>query len=195
MATGTVVEHWGRGAFLGVYPTGDRVGVFAGGPLDQMDHEASPGRERRLRQRFAGLGRLAEAALEALPDDSAEMFFWRLSDVRSRRWARGRVVLLGDAAAGFLPTAGIGASMAMESAAVLNDELLRTDATRVPEASALYVKRRWRRVLSVQNDSRWLARLMFRTSPPLILARDLLARVAPLEMLAGSIARSLAEPI
>src|SRR5699024_8935368 len=38
---------------------------------------------------------------------------------RAPRWTTRRTVLLGDAAAGFLPTAGIGAGMAMESAWVL----------------------------------------------------------------------------
>jgi len=53
---------------------------------------------------------------------------------------------LDDAAAGFLPTAGIGASMAMESAAALDDELARTDSRFVPQALQLYEKRRKHRV-------------------------------------------------
>ena len=45
-------------------------------------------------------------------------------------WSRadkcsGRVVLIGDAAHGFLPSAGLGASMALESAVVLAEELAR----------------------------------------------------------------------
>ena len=48
----------------------------------------------------------------------------------------GRVVLLGDAAAGFLPTAGIGAGMALESALALTKELTRTDAKDIPRHCA-----------------------------------------------------------
>jgi 2-polyprenyl-6-methoxyphenol hydroxylase-like FAD-dependent oxidoreductase len=63
-----------------------------------------------------------------MPAATADMFYWRLDDCRAPSWRAGRVALLGDSACGFLPTAGIGASMAMESAAVLADELDRTDA-------------------------------------------------------------------
>lgn len=130
-----------------------------------------------------------------MPDDSAELFFWRLSDVRSTDWQRGRVVLLGDAAAAFLPTAGIGASMAMESAAVLADELSRTDARFVEHALTLYVKRRRERVEAIQDDSRQLARLVFVKSATLGHMRDLLMQFYSLERLASSVAKAFDEPI
>jgi FAD-dependent urate hydroxylase len=105
------------------------------------------------------------------------------------------VALLGDSACGFLPTAGIGASMAMESAAVLADELDRTDAKFLPKALALYEKRRRKRAEAAQDDSRHLGSMMFVDSLPLAWGRDQLLKFYSLEMLAKQIAKSLDEPI
>lgn len=105
------------------------------------------------------------------------------------------MVLLGDAAAGFLPTAGIGASMAMESAAVLADELSRTNTQFLEHALSLYVKRRKHRVESTQNDSRHLAKMMFIKSATVAHIRDVATKFYSLEQLAGSIAKAFDEPI
>ncbi|MEZ5395012.1 MAG: FAD-dependent monooxygenase [Bryobacterales bacterium] len=191
----TFVEHWGAGRFLGAYPTRDGVGIFAGAPEGDDFERPGAGRRERIRRRFEGMGELVDRWLEDVPDDEAEMFFWKLSDVRSQEWVRGRVVLLGDSAAAFLPTAGVGASMAMESAAVLADELSRTDTRFLPHALSLYVKRRKSRVESIQDDSRRLARAMFVKSATIAHIRDLATKFYSLESLAGSMAEAFDEPI
>ena len=129
-----------------------------------------------------------------LRDDEA-LYLWRMSDVRAPHWVDGRVALVGDAAAGFLPTAGIGASMALESAAVLADELSRSDAGHLPNALDLYVKRRSQRVLAAQDQSRWLARLVFVRSPLLASLRNRALRMVSLRRMVGPIYRQLTTPI
>lgn len=191
----TFIEHWGAGRFFGIYPTTQGAGVYAGAPVTDDFSQPGPRRTQRIRDRFAGMGELVETCLESLPDDNSDLFFWKLSDVRAKEWTRGRVVLLGDAAAGFLPTAGIGASMAMESAAVLADELSRTNTQLLEHALALYVKRRQHRVESTQNDSRHLAKMMFIKSATVSHIRDVATKFYSLEQLAGSIAKAFDEPI
>lgn len=191
----TFVEHWGAGRFFGIYPTTDGAGVYAGAPVADDFGQPGPGRNRQIRAQFAGMGELVDTCLESLPADSDDLFFWKLSDVRAKEWTRGRVVLLGDAAAGFLPTAGIGASMAMESAAVLADELSRTNTQFLEHALSLYVKRRKHRVESTQNDSRHLAKMMFIKSATVAHIRDVATKFYSLEQLAGSIAKAFDEPI
>lgn len=191
----TFIEHWGAGRFFGIYPTTQGAGVYAGAPVTDDFSQPGPGRTQRIRDRFAGMGELVETCLESLPDGNSDLFFWKLSDVRAKEWTRGRVVLLGDAAAGFLPTAGIGASMAMESAAVLADELSRTNTQFLEHALALYVKRRQHRVESTQNDSRHLAKMMFIKSATVSHIRDVATKFYSLEQLAGSIAKAFDEPI
>ena len=189
------IEHWGAGRFVGVYPTTDGAGVYAGAPVVGDLERPGPGRRERIRKQFAGMGKIVDSCLAAMPDDDENLFFWNLADVRAKTWQRGRVVLLGDAAAGFLPTAGIGASMAMESAAVLTDELSRTNNRFLEHAVSLYVKRRKKRVEKVQADSRKLAKMMFVKSAPLARVRDLATKFYSLEQLAGSIAKAFDEPI
>jgi FAD-dependent urate hydroxylase len=189
------VEYWGTGRFLGAYPARDRVGVSAGAPRSAGTDRPDSGRKERLRRTFAGLGELVDTLLDTAPGDAEEMYFWKLADARSESWVKGRTVLLGDAAAGFLPTAGVGASMAMESAAVLNDEFSRTDHVSLEHALSLYVRRRRDRILRIQSDSRKLAGKIFLSSRPCAGLRNLMLRFYSTEMLARDIARAFDEPI
>ena len=195
VAPRTFCEYWGAGRFLGAYPTTRGLGIFAGGPAEAGFDEPGPGRRDRLRAHLAGMGARVDAIVDAVPDDAADLFFWRLRDVRAESWRVGRVVLLGDAAAGFLPTAGIGASMAMESAAVLADELSRADAATVEQALDYFVARRRARVERIQDDSRKLARMMFVESRTISAIRNVLARFYSVESLAKGIAHAFEAPI
>ena len=97
--------------------------------------------------------------------------------------------LVGDAAAGFLPTAGIGAAMAMESPVVLGRLLHRGTAGSVPELLRRFEARQRPRVEFAQQNSRALGRLVFRTSRPVAALRDVASRVVPLEAALGPIRR------
>ena len=103
--------------------------------------------------------------------------------------------MLGDAARAFLPTAGVGASIALESAAVLDDELSRTDARFLAGALARYEERRKERAEAFQADSRKLASMMMIESVGMSWGRDQLMKFYTLDMLAKNIAQSLAKPI
>lgn len=192
---GLALECWGAGRMLGSYAMAGRAAVFAGGPLEATAPDVLRGSALPLRRHFAGMSGDAAALLDSMPEDLAGAFFWSLDDVRTERWVRGRVALIGDAACAFLPTAGVGASMALESAAVLADELTRTDARRLPLALALYEKRRKPRTEGAQADSRRVARLMFVRSGALAAARDVLLRFLTAEQVMRNIVRSHAEPI
>ena len=192
---GTTSEFWGAGRFMGAYPTPRGIGVFGGAPLGDDYGKPGEGRRDRISKHFTGWNEQVDGLLDALPPDDADLFFWKLSDVRSAEWVRGGVVLMGDSAAGFLPTAGIGASMAMESAAVLADELSRTDVAFLGRALDLYTKRRKARVEAIQDDSRKLARMMFVQSGPIAALRDFATRFYSLEMLAADLTKAFDQPI
>ena len=191
----TVTEYWGAGRFLGVYPTKHRIGIVACGPIRNMDPDDRTGRRDRMLRLFAALDGKAGAILHSLPGDEEELFFWKLADQRAESWVKDRVVLLGDAAAAFLPTAGIGASMAMESAAVLADELSRADVAHLDHALAFYEMRRRKRVEAAQNDSRHMARMMFIENVPLAWGRDQTLKFYSLEQLVKQIAKIFEQPI
>ncbi len=190
-----VREHWGAGRFLGVYPIKGGLGVVAAGPSRTVGPEAVGRDGRKVKEYFSTLGPGIADLIGGLPDELGGTFWWKLSDHRSKSWVKGRVALLGDAACAFLPTAGVGASIALESAAVLDDELGRTDARFLPGALARYEERRKERAEAFQADSRKLASMMMIESVGMSWGRDQLMKFYTLDMLAKTIAQSLAKPI
>jgi len=191
----TVFEQWGSGRFAGLYPAPGKLGAIMAAPHSVLRGDLAEGRRERARRAFRRMKGPAQEAFASFPGDADEAFYWKLEDRRAKDWAKGRVVLLGDAACAFLPTAGIGASMAMESAAVLADELSRAGARDVPLALANYEKRRRKRVEAAQDDSRKLARWMFASRGPRSWLRNRALRFMGLESLAGNIVKMHDEPI
>ena len=188
---GRYEELWGKGSFVGTYPVKGRMGVFVGGP------NAATGVGRgafvdRVRSTLSMPGGRVEAALAAVAGDP-HPYYWRFADVRAARWCAGRVALLGDAAAGFLPTAGVGAAMAMESASVLADRLSTATPGSIPAALSDYEQTQRPRVEAAQDNSRSLARLMFRENAIVVRSRDLLARFFSVESALRPIVRLLSE--
>ena len=118
-----------------------------------------------------------------------------MRDVRAERWISGRVALCGDAAVGFLPTAGAGASEAIRAATVLADELSRADASSVVQALTAYEQRCRTAVERNQHDSRRLARAMFVDRPALVWARDQLARRYPAGRALAQVVASMRQPL
>lgn len=172
-------ELWGAGFFVGVYPVPGRVGVIVAGRHDET--AAGPaafvaGVRRRLRHVDTRL----DSALTAVTDADSP-YYWSLTDCRVDAWAHDRVVLVGDAAVGFLPTAGIGACMAMESVWALGARLRTTTPDRVASTLTDFERAQRPRVEAAQDNSRGLARLMFHRSRALAKVRDVAARVVPMQ--------------
>lgn len=156
-------EFWGTAFLLGVYPVQNKMGVIAAMPNARACLNAShQGRKAMLENLCKMQGDyLISSVIANIPEDNDETFYWHLKDVRCKHWRQGRVVLLGDSSTAFLPTAGVGASMAMESAAVLADELSRTSARYVNKTLDYYISRRQPRAEKAQTASRQMAKMMF----------------------------------
>ncbi|WGW13408.1 NAD(P)/FAD-dependent oxidoreductase [Saxibacter everestensis] len=167
-------ELWGAGFFVGSYPVAGKLGVFVGGP--RKETAVGPADfATKLQANIRTLGGRVEDALNAIVDGE-DVFYWPLIDARAPRWSKGRAILLGDAAAGFLPTAGIGAGMAMESAWVLARILRHAGPATIPGLLRGYETAQRPRVEAGQDTSRRLARVMFRRSRLLAGARDVLVK-------------------
>ncbi|MEU7141405.1 NAD(P)/FAD-dependent oxidoreductase [Nocardia sp. NPDC046473] len=154
---GELHEMWGLRRIMSAYPTQDRVACFVA-VADAFDsaapalttRQSPPGDECWI--------------LRTLPDaDRVECL--DLMEVTVPQWIRGRIVLLGDAAAGLVPSTGIGASLAMESAAVLDDELVRVDTAHIDIALTRFARRRMPRVDAEQQRARVFGDLMIRCEP------------------------------
>ncbi|SIO31273.1 FAD-dependent oxidoreductase [Halodesulfovibrio marinisediminis] len=174
----TYRELWADGWFVGIYPVHNKLAVFMGGNKSKLlQFTAAEFVEEIRKQLPVGILQSALQSLEGL--ESAH--FWDLEDCRATRWFSKRVVLLGDSATALLPTAGIGASMAMDSASALADELSRTDADYLSLALEKYVKRQKKRAESAQKNARFLARIMFQDSLPASMARNYIVRLYSLK--------------
>jgi 2-polyprenyl-6-methoxyphenol hydroxylase-like FAD-dependent oxidoreductase len=104
-----------RTLFLLVYR--DRDGGAA--PSDDAARRAL------LRREFSGMGWEMARILEAM-GDAPEIYFDRVSQIRMPGWTKGRVALIGDAAACVSLLAGEGCGLAMAEAYVLAGEIART---------------------------------------------------------------------
>ncbi len=94
------------------------------------DRDAAAAQQAALRPRLAGARWEVPAILERMGD--AKTFYCdRVSQIRMPSWTRGRVALLGDAAACVSLLAGQGSALAMVEAYVLAAELARAHGNHV----------------------------------------------------------------
>jgi 2-polyprenyl-6-methoxyphenol hydroxylase-like FAD-dependent oxidoreductase len=182
----TYHELWSAGWGVGLYPVPGHLGVFIAG----RDAEIADRQPQEIAEEY-GRKDLPEPFVRALRERerTESSFYWKMADIKSRVWWRDRTVLLGDAAAAFLPTAGVGASVAMDSAAALSDELARADAAHLEFALSLYEKRQRNRAERAQKNSRDLARFMFVNNPLVAFGRDQFMRVYTLKQLIRDISK------
>lgn len=187
------VEYWGAGGLFGLYPLDDRINAIAGMPtpegLAQMSQDELVA---AVRAHFVDYPEPVREALEHAADDT--VYPWPMVDQKAKQWIHGRVALVGDAATGFLPTAGVGASNAIKSAAVLADELGRADAATIPLALSLWEKRTREKVEANQSASRTLAKLMFVKGHTVAKMRDTMLKHYPVEKVAKDVLASNIEP-
>lgn len=182
-------ELWGAGFFIGMYPVKDKLGVFIGG--NQKDTQKGvKDFVMRTRKKLKVISPRMEKCLQAL-EKTENPFFWALDDCRSSKWAFDKAILLGDAAAGFLPTAGIGAGMAMESAWVLTQLLRKANTQNLNHLLSAFEVAQKPRVESAQDNSRQLAKIMFKQSTILANIRDLAMRFVGVQTVLKPIQRIL----
>jgi FAD-dependent urate hydroxylase len=130
----------GRGtAFLTLPLADDRVYCYCdvvSRPGPDTPEQVGP---ERLGELFAEFADPAATLLEEL-DAAADIHVSMIEEVALDRWARERVVLIGDAAHATSPNMAQGAAMALEDALVLTDCLQRIPA--IPDAIAAFEARR-----------------------------------------------------
>lgn len=109
---------------------------FVSGPEPRDDREAKD----LLRRIFADAGWECPRLLDAMAG-VPDLYFDRVSQIHLPTWSRGRVVLIGDAAACVSLLAGEGVGLAMTQAYVLAGELASCDSASVERALARYERR------------------------------------------------------
>lgn len=166
-----IMEYWGKGKFMGIWPTKGRLSVFTSVKMPSNIPDPPEDRIRRIRECYSGFGGIVPDILEQLRDPS-QIYHDDYNDIKMDKWYSGRVVLAGDSAHAILPNAGAGVSMAMESAAVLAEELCRTDSKYIENAFIQYEERRKSRVHKIQNQSRMMGKIVYANSKIFSTVRD-----------------------
>ena len=95
------------------------------------------GQRALLSRAFAGVGWKAPMLVDAMAAAS-DFAFTAVAQVRLPRWSRGRVALVGDAAACPTPLTGLGTSVALVQAYVLAGELARARGDRGVDFGAAF---------------------------------------------------------
>lgn len=186
----TYKEYWGASSFLGIYPVKNKIGIFLGGPDDLTRKQGLHDFVKEIKQDILPEYTLLHNALDALKEKK-NAYYWEFHDCKTESWRKEKVLLLGDAACGFLPTAGVGASMAMDAASALADELSRTDKKHLDYGLNLFIKREKERVEITQKNSRELGKMMFVKSHLLATIRDYAIRFYTLKELTKSISKTI----
>jgi len=169
-----MVSVWGPACEGFLARVGDRLGLnFA----TRLDTPPEPPARDVLRERVADIGwRLPE-----LLDSTDETpFFDRVRSVSCESWHTDRVVLVGDAAHAIHPISGMGASLALQDARVLAQEL----ATGQPQSPATALDRfepqQRAAAKRVEREARFEAALTFLESERLRRLRNGVVERTPL---------------
>jgi 2-polyprenyl-6-methoxyphenol hydroxylase-like FAD-dependent oxidoreductase len=102
--------------------------VFASSPPARIEDRAT--QQESLRSTFGEAGWECRQILSAM-EKASDIYFDSVSQIRMEEWWRGRVALIGDAAAAPSLLAGQGAALAMVAAYVLAGELSRAPAPQI----------------------------------------------------------------
>lgn len=141
--------------FTAVFDEGDKALIVLVAKIDHSIWDDPEQRIARLKLLFREEPAMISRVLDrALPN---EIFPTDLIEISLRQWHMGRVVLIGDAAHGFEPFAGLGGSMALEDAYVLAAQLGKmTDRSREQLSAALerYETLRRKRVRQARKITR-----------------------------------------
>lgn len=145
--------YFGTGKKAGLIPlTGTTMYFWV--VVNAPTNERMP-RDRFLslaRDAFGGFGGLVKDVADSISDPERIVYSPIEEVVMPLPWAKGRVVLLGDAAHASGPHLGQGAAMAMEDAVVAAE--LFHDADAIPRAIESYQQRRYPRAKFIQQQSR-----------------------------------------
>lgn len=137
------VAHTAPGRYVARFPIRDDKTLFfmlvRNEYLPGSLPDSESGRKAALKDAYSGMGWECPAILSAL-DDVDGVYFDSISQIRMEKWTKGRVTLIGDAAACPSLIAGEGAGLALAEAYVLAGEIHRHGAD-IDSALEQYEKR------------------------------------------------------
>src|SRR6267378_4498184 len=170
--------NWiGRGSEFLAFHLADHRIYWAGVTIETGGEKAGPGGHKQdALERFATWEEDIPALIAAT-EPAAILRNDMYDRPPSRRWSKGRVSLVGDAAHPMTPNQGQGACQALEDAVALGESL--EGASDPARAFEIYEKRRMHRANRAVAMSRQASRGVHIENPVLCAIRDGLAKVLP----------------
>lgn len=190
----TLIETLGHGQRFGIVPIGGgRVAWWATANEPENAPEEGAGRKAKLLRMFGGWHQPIPQLIEATPDDEI-LKNGTYDRPPARRWGRGRVTLLGDAAHPTTPNLGQGGCMAIEDGAVLACSL--ANASDAAAGLRAYEARRFRRTAWITRQSLAYGRIGQWQNAAAVRLRETLFRLTPPSVTEASFRRLFAfEPV
>jgi 2-polyprenyl-6-methoxyphenol hydroxylase-like FAD-dependent oxidoreductase len=176
-ALGTTSESWGCGARFGIVRINrERVYWFSTANVAE-GRKLSPAETKSyLLEHFKDWHHPIRLLIESTPPE--HILHNDIYDIAPlKKWCRGRVALLGDAAHPTTPNMGQGACMAIESSLALARCLRQSND--LAESLDRYERERMPRTAWITNQSWRIGRIGQFENPLLCAMRDLLVRLAP----------------
>lgn len=163
------IEAWGEGSRFGLNRLNERQ-VYWYALVNAKDMN------QRLENRFDTFHPLVQEIINATkPSDIIEN---EIIDLKpTKKWWKGNVCLIGDAAHATTPNMGQGACQAIEDALVLSDCLKNENATE--RAFEVFQKRRIKKAHQVVNRSWTIGKMSQLESRLLITARNFAVKISP----------------
>jgi 2-polyprenyl-6-methoxyphenol hydroxylase-like FAD-dependent oxidoreductase len=170
-------ETWGSGKRFGIWNTGeDRFTWYAAVNVGKNHADAPEGRKQELLDAFAGWHDPIPALIRAT-DESAIVKNGAFDRAPLRRWTRGPVTLLGDAAHPCTPNLGQGCGMALEDALVLAKCI--SGAPSFASAFERYESLRRPRTTRLQQRSRMMGQIGQWDNRVLVAGRKIITNLLP----------------
>ena len=145
----TITEYIEPNEFVGMFDLKDKTLAILSAPVKHSIWDDVEHRKNRLKVAFKGQVRIG-GFIDMLED--RDFIPSDFSHIKMKNIVKGNVVLVGDAAHGFEPHAGLGASMAMEDGYVLAGELMKVgDIYSLKVALRAYQDKRKKRVRIARN--------------------------------------------
>jgi 2-polyprenyl-6-methoxyphenol hydroxylase-like FAD-dependent oxidoreductase len=171
-------EAWGYGKRFGFSHLGNgRIFWFAAINTPQGTLVKTDDRKMMALQQFRGWWKPIESVIDSTQESN--ILVHEIFDREPiKRWSKGKVTLLGDAAHPMLPNLGQGGAQAMEDAIVLAS-CLGQFPEGIEKALLKYEQLRVSRTTQVVQGSRLMARMMQFESPAAMKMRNMMMRSIP----------------
>jgi 2-polyprenyl-6-methoxyphenol hydroxylase-like FAD-dependent oxidoreductase len=171
------LETWGRGKRFGIVPlTNNRIYWFATMNASAKNERFKNYTPQDLVKEFEDFHLPIPQIIE---ETKNEQLIW--SDIIDleplKKFAFGRIVLMGDAAHATTPNMGQGACMAIEDAAIL--AICMDEEKQIEKAFVNFEKRRISRTTKIVNDSWRLGKVAQLENPVLISLRNAVMKMVP----------------